>query len=439
MHLSALPLSPFASIFSLMTRIGTNCSTDITTCSLDPSKVSLQIASSGRWQLIRNGTPYAIRGAGGFTHLELLSDLGGNTIRTWSTDQLGPTLTGFSVLDQCTKLGLTAMVGLWVNQPRHGFDYGDQTMLQTQRDRIRSDVRKIRHHPAVLMWGLGNEMEGDGQDPRVWRELEVLTQIIKAEDPDHPVCSVLAGTGGDKIRAMQQHFTSVDILGINIYARADSLDTALAAQGWNKPFLLTEFGPHGHWEVALTPWQAPIEQTPAEKAASYTRSYRNTVQHGRGLCLGAFAFLWGQKQERTPTWYSMFLPTGEKTPVVDAIAQLWSGQKPTQPSPVIHGLQASFRETSATPDSIHQVTVEVANRNPDSLIYDWRVVAESTERKEGGDPETAPPEIPGCVLQSEGPTAAIRLPKNPGPYRVFVYVRDGLGGGSSANFPFLVK
>ncbi|MCC5024095.1 MAG: hypothetical protein J6386_15485 [Candidatus Synoicihabitans palmerolidicus] len=35
-------------------------------------------------------------------------------------------------------------------------------------------VRRYRDHPAVLMWGLGNEMEGDGTDPRVWRELETL-------------------------------------------------------------------------------------------------------------------------------------------------------------------------------------------------------------------------------------------------------------------------
>jgi len=426
-----------------MNRIVASCAVGLmslpTILSAAPSFVTLDQAPSGRWQLLRNGEPYAIRGAGGYTNLKLLRDLGGTTIRTWGVDQLGPTASGQYLLDECDDLGLTALVGLWVNHPRHGHDYSDEAMLQKQRDRIRAAVRKYRNHPALLIWGLGNEMEGDGQDPRVWRELEVLARIVKAEDPNHPICTVLAGTGEGKIQAMIPQYTSLDILGINIYSGAENVDAQLAVQGWDRPFLLAEFGPRGHWEVPTTAWNAPIEPTPAAKAAAYTQSYQGSMNEGRGLCLAAFAFIWGQKQETTATWYGMFLPTGEKTPVVDAMARAWSGKNPPNQSPIISALRADFRERSAAPQSVHQVTVEVTDADHDSLQYDWQVVAESTDIKQGGDRESIPPEIPDCVLQGDGPEATIRLPAQPGPYRVFVYIRDGQGNGTSSNFPFLVE
>ena len=429
---------------SAMKRVGLSCALGLmslpSVLSAEPSVVTLDQQPSGAWQLLRNGEPYAIRGAGGYTNLKLLRDLGGTTIRTWGVEQLGPTESGKPLLDECAELGLTALVGLWVNHPRHGHDYGDEAMLQAQRERIRATVRKYRDHPAVLIWGLGNEMEGNGQDERIWRELEVLARIVKEEDPNHPVCTVLAGTGDEKIRAMIPRFTSLDILGINIYSGAENVDAQLAAQGWDRPFLLAEFGPRGHWEVPTTAWGAPIEPTPAEKAAAYANSYQGSMYEGRGLCLGAFAFIWGHKQETTATWYGMFLPTGEKTPVVDAMARQWSdGHNPTNESPVITAMHADFRERAAPSRDLKQVRVDVSDPEGDPLHYEWQVIAESTDIKSGGDRESAPPVIPNCIVEGDSEVATIQLPKRPGAYRVFVTVRDGHGNGSSANFPFLVE
>src|SRR5690606_36453778 len=144
----------------------------------EPSRVTLQQDTDGAWQLQRNGEPYVIRGAGGYRGLEQLRAAGGNTLRTWGVEQLGPDDSGAPLLDRAARLGLCVLVGLWVNHPRHGHDYGDAAMLAAQRDRIREAVRRYRDHPALLMWGLGNEMEGHGSDPRVWRELETLARIV---------------------------------------------------------------------------------------------------------------------------------------------------------------------------------------------------------------------------------------------------------------------
>src|SRR6516225_7039238 len=38
------------------------------------------------WQLMRNGSPYFIKGAGGDGSCELLAKLGGNSIRTWGAE-----------------------------------------------------------------------------------------------------------------------------------------------------------------------------------------------------------------------------------------------------------------------------------------------------------------------------------------------------------------
>jgi len=39
-------------------------------------------------------------------------------------------------------------------------------------------------------------------------------------------------------------------------------------------------------------------------------------------------FSLGQKQERTPTWYGMFLSSGEATETVDVMEYIWTGRWP---------------------------------------------------------------------------------------------------------------
>ena len=82
-------------------------------------KVEMRQSANGEWQLYRNNEPYYIRGAGGSTQLDKLVSMGGNSIRTWSTDNAR------EVLDAAHAKGLTVMMGLWVQHERHGFDYND--------------------------------------------------------------------------------------------------------------------------------------------------------------------------------------------------------------------------------------------------------------------------------------------------------------------------
>ena len=63
----------------------------------------------------------------GDTNLDLLVDLGGNTIRTWGVDEDTKKL-----LDRAEELGVMVTLGLWVEHKRHGFDYTDKKDIDTQ-------------------------------------------------------------------------------------------------------------------------------------------------------------------------------------------------------------------------------------------------------------------------------------------------------------------
>jgi hypothetical protein len=84
------------------------------------------IKTKSGFQLLRNGEPYYVRGGGGTEHLEVLKNIGGNSIRTWSTENAQ------QVLDDALKNGLTVCMGLWVGHERHGFDYNDEYAIEAQ-------------------------------------------------------------------------------------------------------------------------------------------------------------------------------------------------------------------------------------------------------------------------------------------------------------------
>jgi hypothetical protein len=111
-------------------------------------------------------------------------------------------------------------------------------------------------------------MEGDGSDPNVWKAVEEIARMVKQVDPNHPTLTVIAELGAEGIKAKQVKALcpDIDILGINSYGGALSLPTRLKASGWTKPYMVTEFGPNGPWEVGKTSWGAPLEPTSTEKA-----------------------------------------------------------------------------------------------------------------------------------------------------------------------------
>lgn len=406
------------------------------------SVVQVARAADGSYQLVCDGKPFYVNGVGGGHYLEQLVQYGGNSIRTWGIESLEEVVEGKPLIKRAAELNLKVAAGIWVEHERHGFSYSDEASLKKQRDAVRAAVRKYRDEPALLVWGLGNEMEGvmdRGDNALIWKELNVLAGIVKEEDPHHPVMTVIAGASTPKVKAVLAYYPNIDILGVNAYAGASGVGGAVVAAGWKKPFMLTEFGPLGHWEVPKTSWGAPIEPSSWEKARNYFATQSLVRDEGKGLCLGSYAFLWGNKQETTSTWYGMFLDSGEKLPSVDAVSYSWTGHWPPNRSPKIERFDSPAKEKSLAAGATSTATITAVDPENDPLAVTWEVVAESTDTKVGGDKESAPPSFPDAIISQQGLGVTFRAPQKPGNYRLFVTVRDGKGGASKDNFPFQVK
>jgi len=416
-----------------------------TATAAEPSRGPLPVVIEGSAQdgfrIIRGGTPFELRGVAGEERLELLAACGGTTFRTWGIESCERIVAGSPLLDAAHALGLTVTVGIWLGHERHGFDYRSGEQLDRQRRAVEEAVSRYRHHPAVLFWGLGNEMEGPaggGANPIIWREINTLARLVKQLDPHHPVMPVVANVNPDKIRAIIEHAPDIDVLGVNAYGGVTAVGRTLRDNGWVKPYCITEFGLSGPWEVEHTAWNAPIEPSSRVKAGD-TFSALKVIMEDHRQCLGAYAFLWGHKQEATWSWFGMLTPAGEKTPRVDALVRAWTDRWPADRAPVLRETDVPLANATVAPGEKVSVRLRYEDPEEQPLTYLFEVVAESTDRREGGDAERAPHAVAGAVQRSgRDGDVEVTAPTNPGAYRLFVTVRDGAGSATVDNWCFRV-
>lgn len=402
------------------------------------------VQQDGAYQLTVDGKPFYIRGAGmrgDAPEQQALAARGGNSFRTWRSGE--DTAQVRDMLDHAQRNGLKVAMGIEVARERHGFDYDDAKAVATQRERIRREVLAYKDHPAVLMWVVGNELNLEATNPAVWDAVGALAEMIHAIDPNHPVMTTLAGFDKPLIEAIKARAPSLDLIGIQLYGDIDALPGKLKASGWTGPYVVTEWGPTGHWESPLTRWGAPIEDTSTRKAQLLTQRYQRSIASDRRQGLGSYVFLWGQKQERTPTWYGLFLASGESTPSVDAMQLLWTGKPaasraPMLAVPTIDGQRAQASITVA-PGSTHQAQASAEDPDGDALQYRWSVRGESIAKSVGGDPETLPLQVDVRISETANGTMRFVAPVQAGAYRLFVEIHDGRGHAAYANVPFQVQ
>ncbi len=388
------------------------------------------IKTADDWSLERAGRPYIIHGAGGPGSLEALVQAGGNSTRVWGFDQLED-----GRLDEALRHGLTVAVGIWL---RHDLDYDDPQQVADQTKMALDGVRKYKNHPAVLLWGIGNEMEGGrGDNPAVWQHVETLAKRIKEEDPLHPTMTVLAEVGGEKIQHLHRLCPSIDIVGINSYGGAPSIPRRYRERGGTKPYIVTEFGPRGPWELPKNEIGTVVEELGHVKAATYEESHR-ALQSDRSLCLGSYAFMWGYKQEATPTWFGMFLADGRKTAAVDVMTRQWSGEPPKNLCPRIDALSL-LGGTTVKAGAIVKAKLRAQDPEGQPLKVDWLLMADAKRHLTGGYHQDAPPSFADNVLEATNVGATFRAPNAPGVYRIFAYVGDGQNAADVANVPFRVE
>jgi hypothetical protein len=207
-------------------------------------------------------------------------------------------------------------------------------------------VRKYKDYPALLIWGIGNELNLNYTNPKVWDAVNNIAKMIHQEDPNHPVTTMLAGVNKKEIDYIKDRCPALDLLSVQVYGGLASVPQQLRSAGWEGPYMVTEWGPTGHWEGLQTAWKAPIEETSSEKAAVYQSRYAYSMEKDKEKCLGSYVFLWGQKQERTPTWYGLFTDKGEESEVVDVMQFLWSRKWPKNQAPHFYSFQLSNQKAT---------------------------------------------------------------------------------------------
>jgi hypothetical protein len=409
--------------------------------SAGPTKVTIQRAGE-KFQLYVNQQPFYVKGAGlEFGSPEKLAAHGGNTFRTWRTEN-GKS-SGRQVLDRALTNGLYVAMGLEIARERHGFDYNNPADVARQFAEVKAEVLKHKDHPALIAWIIGNELNLRATNPKVWDAVNDLSKMIHQVDPNHLTMTALAGIGKDLVHDLKTRAPDLDLIGIQMYADIMNLPRYLKESGWDGPYLVTEWGATGHWEVGKTAWGAPIENDSTTKADFYRKRFETAIRPDQTQCLGSFVFLWGQKQERTPTWYGMFLESGEETATVDVMHSLWNGKWPANRSPRLEG---AWLDGKTAPQNIRlkpgqTATAKLSARDEDSdpLTYSWEILEESRDLKDGGDLESRPQQLPGLIPNPGQPEITLTAPTKPGAYRLFAYAFDGKGGAAHANIPFFVE
>jgi hypothetical protein len=211
--------------------------------------------------------------------------------------------------------------------------------------------------------------------------------------------------------------------------------------GWEGPYMVTEWGATGHWEVSRTDWDVAIEQTSSEKAKAFIERYKLAIESDPVNCMGSYVFLWAQKQERTPTWYGMFLANGNVTETVDAMQYLWTGAWPGNRCPALESFildeKTAYDNVRLKAGEKYSASVVASDYEQDAITYRWEVLPESTDLGMGGDLESRPETL--LAIEVDQAEIEVDAPKTPGAYRLFVYATDSGNRSATANIPFFVE
>lgn len=405
------------------------------------NKVEIKKNGSG-YELLVNGTPTFIKGVVGNDKTGLVKAYGGNGVRSDYKKEH---------LDEIDSLGMMALVNLPVVSQRNGFNYDDTVAVREQFENVLQIVRETKDHPAVLMWALGNELDHVPQkiyepnkiyyNMKVWDAVNDLAKAIHEIDPNHPVMTVVGSITEHKINALNSQCPDLDLLGVNEYGDLEEIPQRARKWNWTRPYMVTEWGPTGFWQMRHTPWGYSIEETSSEKADKYKERYEGAILKDKELCLGSFVFLWRQHQEYTHTWFGMFDKEWRETEAVDVMHYEWTGEWPENRAPRVDSMRINGLSAYdfVCLDPGEKATAQVWMRDSDRITYTWELLPEQTSFGYGGNGEKKPQSIDAAFETDKEGFVRFIAPSEKGAYRLFVAGYDDGGNHAAfANIPFYV-
>lgn len=382
--------------------------------------------------LIRNDKPFYIKGAAGNSHLADLKEAGGNTIRLYDTIDLRKNL------DAAHDLGLAVIVDIPLPKFGDGSHFYEED-LTPAKQKISALVSKHKNHPALLYWNVGNELYYPTfhKPTPFFDSFNSLVDLVKQTDPNHPVSTAIIGGNRRRMASVALKSPGLDFVSINSFGNLTSLKKKMEPISllWDGPYVITEWGVNGPWEEEKTSWGAPIEHTSSSKARILEQRFQTAVMQDPSS-LGSVVFFWGNKQERTNTWFSIFSEAGHKSESFHTLRNLWTNIDSTYKGPRV---EYSLLNDKGAPANIILSSGERSNAEVfldtvrDSFRYKWEI------RKEAWvDIEEDQPIEKNLILENSNEKVTFKAPEKEGPYRLFVYVTDGDNNFSTTNIPFYV-
>lgn len=395
------------------------------------------------WIMKVDGEPFEVRGATfGYdkdvenydTYFKDLKFLGVNTIRTWATGDNTSQL-----LDAAHANGIKVMIGIWMRHGRPGMEdddsfnyltdaYGMESMYNTAVE----TVEKYKNHPAVLTWGVGNEvylnMATDEEKLAYSKFLERICSDIKSIDVNHPVASVEAWTFG--LEWWEKHVPSLDIYGLNIYgAGANYLQGELEKRNIDKPYVITEFGATGEWDIKNKKNGIEIEPSDLEKYNIISNGYRDWIAN-KSKCLGVYMFHYSSGNNFMAPWLFTHV-NNLKRPQYWAIRKAFTGNAPLNNVPQIDDFKLPEKDFSS--QTWIPVTLNVSDIENEKLEVSFSYNQRTGSRKRRDQVNS----ITHRGNLSEG--FEIQLPKEDGAIKVYVNVKDAYGNLGIASSSILVN
>ncbi|QKV72883.1 discoidin domain-containing protein [Amycolatopsis sp. Hca4] len=387
--------------------------------------------TQGNWQLTVDGTPWTVKGltwgpptGEAAARMPELHAIGVNTVRTWGTD--GTTL---PLLDAAAANGIKVISGFWL-QPGGGPGSGgcvDYTTDTNYQDSMLTEIRKwvtaYRAHRGVLLWNVGNEsilgMQNCYSGTQLEQEriayarfVDQAAQAIHAIDPNHPVTSTDAWTGAWPY--YRAYAPNLDLYAVNSYAHVCQVKQDWLAGGYTKPYVITETGPAGEWEVPNDGNGVPAEPTDQQKRDGYTNAWNCVLAHP-GVALGATLFHYGTEGDFGGVWFN--ITTGnEKRLSWYAVRRLYSGQTGGNTPPVIASMDLT-RATGVPAGGTFTVTAAVSDPDGDPVTYTMGYNSKYLNNASGLIP---------AQFTGNG-TFTVTAPQQPGVWKLYLYARDGHG------------
>jgi hypothetical protein len=398
------------------------------------------IKEKGRYSLYRLGKPFIIKGAAGYTNLGELHADGGNAIRVWDTTNLE------TILLAANKNHLAVIVGLPMPESNYMAYYDDTAKVASQYSAFKKLVNKYKNNPAILMWCAGNELTFPYglSFGNFYKAFNHIVQMIHQDDPDHPVTTTIINFQPKDIFNIQLR-TDIDLISFNMFGRLSYLRSDLKKFWWlwRGPYMITEWGINGPWPgTGQTAWGAYIESASTNKAIQYLQRYQYQMPVEDSRFLGSFVFYWGQKQETTHTWYSMFDENGAKTGSVASLKYLWTGTWPATKAPQINYMLLDGKKANDNllykPNT--KINVQILLLQPDTGITSvkWQIFPEDWIKKNNLNNTAKPNELKGLIQYSNNTRATFITPVHQGPYRIFATIYDRHGNMATCNTPFYV-